>query len=122
MQYLLKANAYWCQCDGLFGINTAQWLIKFQREHPQLEVDCECGYETWNELFKNKVLMITDQGYAVKALQYLLRAHNYYIGDGEADGIFGVNVFNQLKRFQSSRGIPETGKADNLTWNELIKF
>lgn len=119
MQYLLKANAYWPQADGQFQIDTARWLLKYQAEH-DLECDCECGILTWNSLFKDKNLMITDTGFAVKAVQSLLRAQGYYVG-GEPDGIYGSNVFMQIQRFQGTRGLQQTGFVNNETWNELIK-
>lgn len=116
MQYLLKANGYWCQASGTYDTDTAKWLIQFQRDH-QLEVDAQCGYFTWQALYQKFTLFIGDSGYAVRASQYLLRAQDYFI---ETDEIFGTQEYNQLVRFQESRSIPNTGILDNTTWAELV--
>lgn len=38
---------------------------------------------------------------------------------GTPDGIVGKNTVAQLKKFQASRGLPETGRLDNATMQEL---
>jgi len=118
MQYLLKENGYWVQADGYFASDTAKWFLQFQRDRG-LEADCQCGYDSWNELFKGKTLQITDRGYAVRALQYLMKAQDYFI---YTDGEFGTQCYTQLIRFQEKRSIvPSDGICKNDTWNELIK-
>jgi len=118
MQYLLKENEYWVQADGYYALDTAKWLLKFQGDHPPLAQDALCGEETWNALFKDKTLIITDRGCAVRAMQYLLKAQDYFIYE---DGIFGSQAYTQLVKFQQSRNLQPTGVCDKDTWNELIR-
>jgi len=116
MQYLLKANGYYPEADGVFGIETAKWLLNFQADR-NLEEDCQCGELTWAELYKGKNIKITEDGFHVRAMQYLLRAQNYYI---ETDGIFGPECYKQLNRFQRERDVHEYG-CGQKTWSQLVK-
>lgn len=118
MQYLLKENGYDVQADGYYANGTAKYVIQFQRDR-DLEVDALCGEKTWAELYKDITLMITNQGYAVRAMQYLLKAHDYFI---YTDEVFGSQTHQQLVRFQKSKGIePASGICAESTWNELVK-
>jgi len=51
------------------------------------------------------------------ALQYLLTAHGY---PTTADGLFGTGTTNNLKSFQSSRGLDPDGRAGAGTWPQLV--
>lgn len=118
MQYLLKENGYYVQGDGYFAIDTSKKVIQCQKDN-NLEVDCQCGFDTWNALFKDKEIMITDEGFAVRAMQYLLKAQDYFV---YTDGIFGSQAYQQLVKFQQRRGITDrVGVCTTETWNELIK-
>lgn len=56
---------------------------------------------------------------AVKVLtiQYLLRARGYKLG---ADGVFGAQTVDRLKKFQASRGLRADGITTPQTWEKLI--
>lgn len=57
-------------------------------------------------------------GANVKALQSLLKSHNYSIG---IDGDFGSNTKSIVKSFQSANGLSSDGIVGQNTWLKLIK-
>lgn len=58
---------------------------------------------------------------AVRNLQRYLRQLSYHepLTAPPIDGIFERDTENALREFQSSRGLPVTGIADETTWNTL---
>ncbi|MBQ6398429.1 MAG: peptidoglycan-binding protein [Oscillospiraceae bacterium] len=59
-------------------------------------------------------------GRAVVVAQGILIALGYSCGPDGADGDFGYNTRNAVKRFQRGAGLPETGKVDAETWAKLL--
>ncbi|QNN53289.1 glycoside hydrolase domain-containing protein [Nocardioides mesophilus] len=57
-------------------------------------------------------------GGQVKALQCLLEQQRRY--DGRVDGRFDRDVARAVRSFQSSRGLPVTGKVNARTWTVLL--
>jgi L,D-transpeptidase YnhG len=85
---------------------------KFQNErfqHPGLELALE-----------GKTISSGANGDAVKRVQVALIDLGFGLPAG-ADGAFGGQTTAALKAFQSSRGIPETGKIDKATLKSLDK-
>lgn len=62
-----------------------------------------------------------DTGTAVKVLQLALVAYEYNIGKYGADGEFGLDTENAVKRFQKNSGIEVDGIVGRDTWNKLMK-
>ncbi|MGM8211574.1 C40 family peptidase, partial [Virgibacillus sp. W0430] len=60
-----------------------------------------------------------EQGETVRMLQKKLNKLEYY--DDEIDGKFGILTEHAVKKFQSSRNIKVTGKANMETMKQLIK-
>ncbi|HEX8552916.1 MAG TPA: peptidoglycan-binding protein [Abditibacteriaceae bacterium] len=72
----------------------------------------------WIEL-KRKQTGPVVEAYAdtVKAAQFLLRAHGLAIA---ADGVYGLQTENALKRFQRKNGLSATGALNAATWEALV--
>ena len=62
-----------------------------------------------------------DTGTAVKVLQLALVAYEYNIGKYGADGEFGFDTENAVKRFQKNSEIEVDGIVGEDTWNKLFK-
>ena len=60
-------------------------------------------------------------GTAVKVLQLALVAYEYNIGKYGADGEFGLDTENAVKRFQKNSGIEVDGIVGRDTWSKLMK-
>ena len=52
----------------------------------------------------------------LRAQVLLLRAH---FSAGEIDGVAGMNLAKAARAYQTSQGLPETGKLDAATWQAL---
>ena len=61
-----------------------------------------------------------DTGTAVKVLQLALVAYEYNIGKYGADGEFGLDTENAVKRFQKNSGIEVDGIVGENTWSKLM--
>ena len=61
-----------------------------------------------------------DTGTAVKVLQLALVAYEYNIGKYGADGEFGLDTENAVKRFQKNSGIEVDGIVGRDTWSKLM--
>ena len=59
-------------------------------------------------------------GWSVCSAQGMLIAHGFSCGPDGADGDFGKNTRTAAVRFQRSKGLPETGDIDPLTWRALL--
>ena len=71
-----------------------------------------------------------DDGPVVEAMQYLLRREIEQITHDDdpqpftplvVDGIFGPKTDEQLKYYQSFRGLTADGIAGRLTWTQLLQ-
>ena len=60
-------------------------------------------------------------GAQVKALQILLIGYGYSCGKHGADGDFGDDTDNALRKFQKAKGLIVDGKCGSNTWNKLLK-
>ena len=66
------------------------------------------------------VLKQGDKGIAVKIMQELLIGAGFSCGPDGADGDFGPNTGNALKRFQSARELTADTVCGKESWEELI--
>lgn len=67
------------------------------------------------ELRRNSV------GKSVKAMQNLLIGYGYSCGPDGADGEYGLNTLDAVKRYQGSHGLAADGICGVLTWTSLLK-
>ncbi len=58
-----------------------------------------------------------NRGSDVRALQALLRQAGATIG---VDGVFGSTTVDAVRAFQTERGLPVTGRADEATWTAIV--
>lgn len=111
--------------DGYFGPNTLEAVKKFQRAKG-LTVDGICGTNTWRKLLnvtsnvlptlsKNDIYNVT-----VKAIQGILMGWKYSVGADGADGYYGNNTYNAVRRFQSNNRLGVDGIVGINTWKKLI--
>ena len=67
-----------------------------------------------------KVLRKGSTGSAVKKLQLLLIGLGYDCGPDGADGDFGPNTLDAVKRYQTANGLAADGVVGSATWTSLI--
>ncbi len=134
------------EIDGIFGSRTEAAVRRFQ-EIFGLTVDGVVGQATWYELVRlytavTKLSELRSQGqqfYAnswqypdavqqgnrgqsVRLLQYMLSVLSEFIPEipeVEVDGIFGPATRNAVIAAQKFLGLPQTGAADEDTWDEI---
>lgn len=132
--------------DGLFGTQTENAVRAFQRIF-NLTSDGVIGKATWYQLVRlyvavNRLAELESQGqqfYAVnwqypgglqegvrgekvRTLQYMLRVVSQFVSsvpDVAVDGIFGPATRTAVAAYQRFAGLPETGVADEATWDAL---
>lgn len=61
-----------------------------------------------------------DTGDSVKAMQGILIAFGYSCGVSGADGDYGYNTENAVKRFQREHGLTADGECGGQTWAALL--
>lgn len=114
--------------DGVFGNNTKQAVIEFQRVHG-LQQDGIVGRLTWDILFGNTtttigipfpgvLLGIGSSGEDVKRVQQ--RLNNLGFNAGTADGIYGTKTKSAVEGFQRLKMLDVDGIVGKLTWNALF--
>ena len=121
--------------DGIFGNNTKNAVIAFQRAHG-LTADGIAGPKTLEELAYSKVqdrqtgrivdsvklsrnISMGSKGQDVKDLQSQLSQLGFY--KSSLDGIFGQNTRAAVINFQKSRHITADGIAGSQTKKELAE-
>lgn len=67
------------------------------------------------------VLKFGSKGDQVKALQIMLYAMGYNLGDSKVDGSFGKMTEAATKSYQEKNGLEADGCVGPLTWNKLLK-
>ena len=65
------------------------------------------------------ILKKGSKGDAVKTMQTMLIACGFSCGPDGADGDFGKNTENAVKRFQRANGLKEDGVVGSATWAAL---
>jgi lipoprotein-anchoring transpeptidase ErfK/SrfK len=92
-----------------YGGSVNRTVVK--RSPPVFDID------TVDNLATMDPVALNDDGSAVLRAQILLdRAH---FSVGEIDGIFGTNMLNSLKAYQTAHGLPADGVMNAATWETL---
>ena len=132
--------------DGIFGENTRQAVLEFQRVFG-LTQDGVVGRATWyrilfifnavkrlselnsegltfDEISRQfpEELSVGSRGNEVRLVQYFLNyvaAYSTAVPPIAIDGIYGPNTRDAVTAFQRLAGIPETGVIDELTYSVL---
>jgi len=133
--------------DGIFGTETENAVLEFQRIF-SLTADGIVGKATWyriqsiynavkklNELESEGLslseveqqfsgtLAEGDLGTEVSVLQYYLSVVAYFdprVSTPTSGGVFDDATRESVRSFQSTYGLPETGEAEEETWNRLV--
>ncbi len=121
LQYLLNEYGYDLSVDGIFGGNTYQAVLNFQRNN-NLTADGIVGPNTWNALLNINpgatVLRNGSRNSSVLFLQKLLLSYLYPITD--LDGIFGPETERAVRAFQSENSLSVDGIVGPNTWDALF--
>jgi peptidoglycan hydrolase-like protein with peptidoglycan-binding domain len=133
---LNKAGFNAGKVDGIFGKNTRNALIRFQRAKG-IAVDGVAGIQTYNALINQlsaqakkkaqkstssnqwtgQTLRIGSRGQAVKDLQSKLSKLGYNVG--AIDGIYGKQTAAAVKSFQRTYGLSQDGIAGKNTYSAM---
>ncbi len=126
---LSSAGYYSGAIDGMFGQQTEDAVLRFQRARG-LTADGIAGDQVTQALAgssptvpdtsynpSGRQLAIGDSGSDVEDLQRRLQALGYF--NGTATGYFGTQTSDAVQRFQQDRRLPITGIADARTLSAL---
>ena len=133
--------------DGIFGTETENAVLEFQRIF-SLAADGVVGKATWyriqtiynavkklNELESEGLTLSDvekqfsgtlaegDLGTEVGIVQYYLSVVAYFdprVSTPTEGGVFDGATAESVRSFQAAYGLPETGEADEETWNRLV--
>lgn len=124
MQQLLIAAGYSLPkygADGTFGAESESALREFQSDNG-LSADGICGPKTWAALQAKgagETIRRGSKGETVKKMQQLLMATGYALPKYGADGSFGAESEEALRRFQEANGLAVDGICGPKTWAVL---
>jgi peptidoglycan hydrolase-like protein with peptidoglycan-binding domain len=130
--------------DGIFDTRTEDALREFQRLRG-LPITGRADAETWERLYDDYRAALAlgtlprrvslfpsnpngyrftsgDQGFAVTALQYMLRelqADHREFADLPLSGVYDADTAEAIRVFQRKNGFPIDGEVGLLTWNAL---
>ena len=129
--------------DGIYGEETRTAVREFQRMYG-LPITGSINYATWTALYAEYLLskeraerpapvfhFPEEHGYMtavgensdiVAIIQFILRtlAHEYDdIAGKPPSGVYDDQTIKDIRSFQNTHGIPESGMVDKRTWNSL---
>lgn len=93
--------------------------IKVYNNHKQLIEMYRVDNSMPAHLQNRRILKKGSEGSDVIVMQQKLIAAGYSCGKTGADGKFGTNTYNALKKFQADRGIVVDGICGPVTWSKL---
>ena len=114
VQYLLRARGQKLTVDGIFGRQTENAIISFQRRNG-LIAKGKMNNATWEALIMP--CKVGSSGDGVRALQALLRRAEY---DIPVNATFGPSTRAAVLKFQNMRGLAADGIAGKQTWCALV--
>ena len=121
LQYLLNEYGANVVADGIFGGNTYQAVLNFQKNNG-LTQDGIVGRNTWRALLNleptSQVLRNGSKSSSVLFLQRLLLSYLYPITD--LDGVFGPETERAVRSFQSENNLSVDGIVGKNTWANLL--
>ncbi len=121
LQYLLIVLGYNVEADGIFGNQTQNEVLAFQRD-VGISADGIVGRNTWDYLTQNlsryPTLRRGSRGGYVNILQRYLLSFLYPVGT--IDGVFGARTERAVRDFQSENGIVADGIVGTVTWRTLL--
>lgn len=127
LQKALITHGYKLSVDGVFGSNTLNAVVSFQKAHG-LVVDGIVGDNTWAALVgtpvgtagdaedTRPVLSFGSTGSSVRYAQDRMTRHGYFV---TVDGIFSSRMKTVLIAFQKAKGLVPDGVIGPATWNKL---
>jgi peptidoglycan hydrolase-like protein with peptidoglycan-binding domain len=130
-RYLIKLGFYSGIVDGIYGLDTARGVVRFQRSKG-IYANGKVDSNTYNALVSayNKkasstsatsasgaILTIGSKGSQVANVQRYLTKLRLF--SGKIDGIYGLETARGVVRFQRSKGIYANGKVDSKTYSLL---
>lgn len=128
LQKLLRNRGFEIPQDGVFGVQTKEAVVAFQRGKG-LNDDGVVGRKTWAALYVNdRPLLRLYDGFdhvtphlrdAVRELQSVLRDKGYPVGN--IDGRFGPFTESLVKQFQKASSLKDDGIVGSGTWAALFK-
>ncbi len=118
LQYLLRAEGYTLDADGVFGAKTESAVKDFQTAKG-IKADGSVGAQTWETLVQNHGVQTGSNGDDVRALQYLLN-HGYGHTEVAVDGKFGTKTDTAVRDFQTKYGLVVDGSVGRSSWKALI--
>ena len=106
------AHLHWGIKENGAWINPTPYLDKdyVEAEKEAVKVNVELN-----------VLKFGTKGDQVKALQRMLYAMGYNLGNSKVDGSFGKMTEAAVKAYQKKMGLDDDGSVGTLTWNKLLK-
>lgn len=120
LQFLLTDNGYNISRDGVFGTNTQNAVVNFQKNN-NLAQDGIVGKQTWTALLNlyptETTIRRGSRSSNVLFLQKKLLSKLYPIT--LLDGIFGGETERAVKQFQSENGLIDDGIVGPLTWEKV---
>lgn len=121
LQYMLIVFGYRVDADGIFGTQTQNAVMQFQRD-VGISSDGIVGTQTWKYISGNITAYPTlrrgSRGGYVNLLQRYLLSYLYPVGT--VDGAFGARTERAVRDFQSENGIRADGVVGPVTWRTLF--
>lgn len=111
VQYLLGAQGFPVDVDGIYGPQTAEAVRQFTLTQRAVDVDSVVGNLTWPALVVE--VRRGSTGDAVRALQ--VRFPRLTV-----DGDFGPETETAVKKFQEAWGLVTDGIVGQVTWRTLV--
>jgi peptidoglycan hydrolase-like protein with peptidoglycan-binding domain len=107
--------------DGKFGKGTESAVKQYQK-YKGLSQDGKVGSRTWSALEDSLPHLIKrgDKGLPVSALQKILILRGFSCGATGADGQFGKNTFEAVKKFQKTFNLNQDGICGSNTWKSIL--
>jgi hypothetical protein len=121
LQCLLKQQgAYAGKLNGTYNLATKQAVTRFQKRYASLADTGVTNRPTWMVLLAKGSPSFSKVGSGSNAVRRIQRALNAAADEGlTISGVFDRRTESAVKRYQTSRGLPNTGVVTSTTWAPL---